>query len=87
MKFNVSHRWKKIERERERINKHIERCKERRAIAAAYIRISGRQRVKTGVREINILFVHQKVMYSLKYNYFLFHIYESKLLSCSYFEV
>lgn len=33
------------------------------------------------------LFVHQKVMYSLKYNYVLFHTYESKLLSCSYFDV
>lgn len=52
-------RIQKIEKEREgeKINKYIERCKERRAIAAAhiYIRISGRQRVKTGVREINII--------------------------------
>lgn len=45
---------------------------ERRAVAATSARVS------TGENEVRqskgVLFVHQNVMYSLKYNYFLFHI-------------
>lgn len=59
----------------------------KRAIAAAGPHSVRASTGENEVRETKVLFVHQKVMYSLKYNYFLFHIYESKLLSCSYFEV
>lgn len=45
--------------------------KGKRAIAAASVRASTGE---NEVRETKVLFVHQKVMYSLKYNYFLFHI-------------
>lgn len=71
-------------------NKLIENNRTLRYILIRYkwryiIKIKTKSEVVGRVEEA--LFVHQKVMYSLKYNYVLFHIYESKLLSCSYFDV